>query len=375
MPDEPVQVAVACQGGGSHTAFTAGVLRRLLENDQRDYEIIAFTGTSGGALCALIAWYCLHTGDAETARAALSELWEDLAAQDVYDSLLNSSVVNLIRSRQSGHPVFKLSPALNPLTTVATRRIRDAIEAQVDPKTLEDLVADPDENPPPPPKLLISAVDAMDGSFEVFTDRPGEGSAATDGFGSQIEQRPRALSMDAVFASAAVPDLFEPVRFEDPSDESVHEHWDGLLSQNPPIRNLVRGDRAARKPDEIWVVRINPKARQGGFSALEEINDRRNELVGNLSLHQELYFICKVNQWLEEDVFSEKAREKYKPVIIREIELDEHRLDRDRGLLGASKLDRRPGFIRDLIDLGERQAEEFLDARDHDENRLYCPEI
>lgn len=49
MSDEGTNVAIACQGGGSHTAFTAGVLRELLADRPPEYDIVAFSGTSGGA--------------------------------------------------------------------------------------------------------------------------------------------------------------------------------------------------------------------------------------------------------------------------------------------------------------------------------------
>ena len=44
----PTNVAIACQGGGSHTAFTAGVLRTLLpELADSDYRLVGLSGTSG----------------------------------------------------------------------------------------------------------------------------------------------------------------------------------------------------------------------------------------------------------------------------------------------------------------------------------------
>jgi NTE family protein len=49
------RVAIACQGGGSHTAFTAGVLKKLLKEKvegEHNYEVVALSGTSGGAICA-----------------------------------------------------------------------------------------------------------------------------------------------------------------------------------------------------------------------------------------------------------------------------------------------------------------------------------
>ena len=68
-PPPPRRVAIACQGGGSHTAFTAGVLSRLLDGPELDeYEIVGLSGTSGGAVCALMAWTALRDGDRQKAR-------------------------------------------------------------------------------------------------------------------------------------------------------------------------------------------------------------------------------------------------------------------------------------------------------------------
>jgi NTE family protein len=358
MSDDPTSVAVACQGGGSHTAFTAGVLRRLLAEPDADYDLTAFTGTSGGALCALVAWYGLRTADAATARRGLADLWADIETRGPVDSFVNFGVVSLARLLDRGFPVAQITPAYNAGARMAKRRLRDAIEAQVDPAVLADLV---DETDPSAPKLLVSAVDATDGTFEIFTDRSSDVDDA-DATTAWLDERPKPLSVDAVLASASVPTVFEGVRMPDEPGGPVHEYWDGLFSQNPPIRNLLDGpDRAGAKPDEIWLVRINPRTKRGEFSTLAEIADRRNELAGSLSLAQELHFVDRVNDWIEDGVL---PRERYKPVTVREIELDERRLDGGRPLRTASKLDRRAGFIEDLLALGERQADDFLADRD-----------
>jgi NTE family protein len=80
------RVAIACQGGGSHTAFTAGALRPLLREAERgDYQICALTGTSGGALCAALAWYGMVTEPGAAGRQLairlLDEFWRDNSAQ------------------------------------------------------------------------------------------------------------------------------------------------------------------------------------------------------------------------------------------------------------------------------------------------------
>ena len=83
------------------------------------------------------------------------------------------------------------------------------------------------------------------------------------------------------------------------------------------------------------------------------IVDRRNELSGNISLSQELGFIEKINQLVRDG--SLKGT-KYREIAVEEIALD---LDLDT----ASKLDRSPGFLADLIALGDKQADEFLANR------------
>jgi NTE family protein len=57
------RIAIACQGGGSHTAFTAGALGRLLRQYDHPRQrlqgkpgrVLALSGSSGGAMCALLA--------------------------------------------------------------------------------------------------------------------------------------------------------------------------------------------------------------------------------------------------------------------------------------------------------------------------------
>src|SRR3954452_4047126 len=70
------RVAIACQGGGSHTAFTAGVLQGALSNLPSDVEIVALSGTSGGAICAALAWDALVRGEPKRAIGTLQEFWD-----------------------------------------------------------------------------------------------------------------------------------------------------------------------------------------------------------------------------------------------------------------------------------------------------------
>ncbi|UPM45143.1 patatin-like phospholipase family protein [Halocatena salina] len=369
-PSTPTNVAIACQGGGSHTAFTAGVLKHVLREQGSDYRISALSGTSGGALCAFVAWYGLRTGTHEKAISSLDALWDAVAANTPPERLANTGLVWSSRLLEMGFPIVQLPPSRNIFSAIGQTVLRETIESFVDAEPLDELVFEhqpADSTHPLPPKILVSAVDVNDGSFSVFTDRLEPESPASDHpvdscviRPDYLTERPRPLTIDAVVASTAVPTLFEGVTMTE-SDGSTHSYWDGLFSQNPPLRNLLSGPESkAQKPDEIWLVRINPTHREGDFRTLEAIADRRNELAGNLSLHQELFFIDRVNQWLEAGAFTDDFGEQYKSVTVRQIELTDESLSPPRRLTPSTKLDRDPTLLTELMHAGEEHARDFL---------------
>jgi predicted acylesterase/phospholipase RssA len=74
-------VAIACQGGGAQTAFTAGALSWLLkhyepENKTKPYRIVALSGTSGGAVCASLAWHDLLLGNPVMNEPTVERFWK-----------------------------------------------------------------------------------------------------------------------------------------------------------------------------------------------------------------------------------------------------------------------------------------------------------
>jgi NTE family protein len=303
-------VALACQGGGSHTAFTGGVLQRLLADE--NHRVVALSGTSGGAVCALLAWYGLLTGGAAEAGRLLERFWEDTAATSLSDRVANAWLVGLARL-EGRVSLPTVSPYAYP--DVAGAAFTDLLTRHVDVDRLARLQEFPPEGQP---LLLLGAADVLSGDFKAFSSRRGE------------------ITVNAVLASAAVPLLFRAV------EEGGRFYWDGLFSQNPPVRELPDAG-----PEEIWVIRINPRARAMEPRTVGDIADRRNELAGNLSLEQELYFIRKVNEW------ADRLGDPYRRIAIREIALD-------RDLDVASKLDRRPALLRRLFDAGRDQAAAFL---------------
>jgi NTE family protein len=310
-------VAVACQGGGSHTAFTAGVLAEVVPSIARapDCSLVALSGTSGGAMSAVTAWYALLENGPDAVSDALEALWADLAAREPLDRLGNDWLVGAARLANTGFPTADVSPYLSPAARYSQRQLRATLHRHVDFSRVPDLF-DRDC-----PDLVVGTVDVEGGAFESF--------------------RNEAVTGDVLLASAAVPELFPAVRM------NGHAHWDGLFSQNPPIHELF-GEPP--KPDELWVVQINPQAIDEEPTSLTEIADRRNELAGNISLNQELRFVETVNEW----VAAGHLPDDYTHTEIRRLQLDER-------LGAASKLDRRPAFVEELLDHGRERARGFLD--------------
>jgi NTE family protein len=310
------KIAIACQGGGSHTAFTAGALRAILTSPHFSaFELVGLSGASGGAICAALAWSGLISGGArpcDEAARRLGDFWRAIEAAEPADAWLNFCAVAWARAPLT----MMLSPYL--YAPVAERRLRDLIERFL---------------PLPPrairlgkPKLFVGATDIGRGEGVAL---PGED-----------------LTYDDIVASAALPPLFR----------AVHTRgglwWDGLFSRNPPVREFTDCDRDDR-PDHIWVIRINPKERREEPCTLWETIDRGNEISGNLALEQELKAIEKTNA-LRVD-FPDAAR-RYKHMDVSTIELDLLGLDY------ASKLDRRPWQIRELMAHGDEKARVFLEA-------------
>jgi NTE family protein len=314
------RVAIACQGGGSHTAFTAGVLGRLMTADELErYRVVGLSGTSGGAVCALLAWSALLDSDRHGVKTRLEGFWADNSASTPTEVAVNTWMVWTSTLQSAG-----VLPAVSPYDIPVTGldHFRELLRRWVDFDRIEvDRLA-------AHPLLLVGAVDVLSGRFRAFHSRQDR------------------ITADMVLASAAIPTAFPTVHTDGGS------YWDGLFSQNPPVRELLEA-----QPDELWVIQINPTTRDSEPRSVLDIADRRNELAGNLSLYQELHVIEKIDQLLADGLL---VGERYKQVTVRVIELSRPRLSQWFG--PASKLNRDRRFLRDLMDQGERQADSFLTA-------------
>jgi NTE family protein len=310
------RVAIACQGGGSHTAFTAGVLQGILTDLPDDVEVVALSGTSGGAICAALAWDGLVRNDPERAVRKLQGFWDAMAAKEPLDQIANQSLLSVMSLRD-----LMVLPEVSPyhLPTWAEERFRADLEKYFDFDELRELASAPEA-----PALMIGAVEVLSGHFELFSGEE--------------------LSADCLLASAAIPELFRAVVVP-----GRGVFWDGLFSQNPPIHDLID-----HQLDELWLIQINSSTCARVPTDTHEILDRRNALAGNLSMEQELGFIETINRAI--------ARGKINDPRLRRIHVGRIALDRE--LSYHSKLDRSPAWLNELREFGKTKWRLFLKDRE-----------
>jgi len=315
-PNGRTRVAIACQGGGSHTAFTAGVLQGALTNLPADVEVAALSGTSGGAICAALAWEALVRGEPRRAIHSLQKFWDSMGATDPWDQIANHSLMNLMAMRD-----LMVLPEISPyqLPTWGAERFRTILHQFFDFDELRELARRPGA-----PILRIGAVEVLSGHFEMFS---GEEICA-----------------ECLLASAAIPELFQAVAVP-----GRGVYWDGLFSQNPPIHHLID-----HQIDELWLVQINPSTCARVPTETHEILNRRNALAGNLSMEQELLFIEMLNRGI--------ARGRITDPDLRPMRVS--RISMDRELNYRSKLDRRPEHLDELREFGRTKWRWFFKERE-----------
>jgi NTE family protein len=286
---------------------------------------VGLSGTSGGAVCALLAWSAVADGDPGRAKDLLEAFWADNAANSSQDQMWNAAAM-WMSTLANFVTMPAVSPYDSPVASAGLDTFRRTLRRRVD-FTRFTPSADPFR-----PILLIGAVDVLTGEFKAFNSRHDT------------------ITEDVVVASAAIPTLFRAIKV------GAGTYWDGLFSQNPPVRDLLQA-----QPDELWVIQINPTRRDAEPRTMVEIADRRNELSGNLSLYQELHVIEKIDELLDEGMIAPGGR--YRPIMARIIELPRDRLSGlYRSLGAASKINRDPAFLRELFRHGENCATEFLTA-------------
>lgn len=284
------KIAIACQGGGSQTAFTAGALKALLESDAREhFEVVAVSGTSGGAVCAALVWYALRKGEDPLWRRVI-EFWNDNTARGWIENTFNGGVIESMRLVNRGlMPMLQLSPA-SPLIQMWMQGMTLGARP-----TFTDF-----------PGILKKYIDFDEiARWGVSEQRPvlilGAANVNTGALAKFVSSK-QAIRLEHILASCAVTTLFPAVEIDG------EFYWDGLFSDNPPVEELIRPRSvgAGNIPEEIWLIKINPTSRPDAPSDPDEISDRRNQMEGNISLFHQLDHIEMINDMILADAFRPK---------------------------------------------------------------------
>jgi NTE family protein len=355
------KIAIACQGGGSQTAFTAGVLKALVDlGVGRDIEVVSISGTSGGAVCATLLWFGFWKNDQPLWRR-LIDFWQDNIPQNWAESAFNDMVIQSLRMVNSGMlPSFQLSPSSPAAQTMLSMLTFGARNTVTDFPTLLSKYIDFDEirrwGPRAErPVLVIGAANVTTGKLAKFVSRN------------------EPIRREHVLASCCVPSIFPAVRIDD------ELYWDGLFSDNPPVEELIR-DRsvgANNVPEEIWVIKINPTHSASPLENPAHIIDRRNQVEGNISLFQQLGHLEMRDDMIMLDAFRPEWLAQYdvkapiripksfatdadRPYHIPWIEMPD---SVQASLDYEGKIDRSARNINTLIAMGEGAARAFMEKR------------
>jgi NTE family protein len=347
------RITIACQGGGSQCAFVAGALKGLFARRIQDrFRIVGLSGTSGGAFTAALAWAGLLAearGDRTPIGERIIACWKDLEAQSPREIFLDGLCTQLARLAEHGlMPTVATSPSSLRFELWARAAalfigrpeftdLRALLAKHLDFEILPTLV---DARSP---VLLVGAGDVLEGTLKVFSSAKGE------------------ISIEALLASAAIPNLFPAVWADG------HAYWDGIFASNPPVIGFLSAALMGREkvPEEIWIIQVNRTRHDDVPDTPSDISDRRNHLAGNLSLQHELQVIDMINVLLQEGGLTDRFRARFgfdttEPITVRFIRMS---AELQAGLDYPSKMSRLPHHIDRLIADGEAQAAAFLDER------------
>jgi NTE family protein len=368
------KVAVACQGGGMHAAFEVGVLTEILKDVKAGkFELVGLSGTSAGALCALMVWYGLAPknggGSAQQAIDSLDDFWNGFVASPGAETVLNFFTYRTFRAEEMEIPGLGINAplfagSLNPYGAIY-KAVADWLPNFGVRKQYFDLndaldEACPEFNsivwPNVKTRLLIGASEVVKGFETVFDSGvhnglPPANKGMNPGDKTTYWRQRLLLTLQGVVASGTLPAFRE-------AEHIVGDghYWDGLYSQNPPVREFFSKVPKADRPDELWIVRINPQERKGTPKLNASVLDRENELMGNLSLNKELDFIMTVNAWSKK--YGGAFASDHKDVIVRTIKMKRATADR---LRYSSKFDRSESFTDQLRQEGHQVARNWLD--------------
>jgi NTE family protein len=315
---DPVLVDLAFQGGGSHGAFTWGVVDRFLEEPW--LEIEGISGTSAGAMNAAVLASGFAKGGASGARAALEAFWQRVSEAAKYSPFRRGPMdVLLGRWTLDNSPLYLMTDLIsrvvspydmpsfggNPLETVLAESVDFAALAAG------------------PIKVFVTATNVRTGRARIF--RNGD------------------LTPQALLASACLPQMFQAVEIDG------EPYWDGGFAGNPILVSLI----TELVSDDTILIPINPINRPGTPRNARDILDRVNEISFNAVALKELKMLAMMRRVANPGTVEGAMWGRMRMHIVQNSIMVE---------LGASsKLNAEWAFLTMLRDEGRKAAQAFLD--------------
>jgi len=317
------RINLALQGGGAHGAFTWGVIDRML--DEPDIEFEGLSGTSAGAVNAAVLAHGLMEGGRIGGQAALEDFWRK--------SSRGGSVWSPVRVVPKG-----AIPGME-MVTAATFAAFDTMTRTFSPyefnpfgiNPLHDLLSESVDfealRERCETKLFLSATNVRSGRVRVFETSE--------------------VSADVVMASACLPFLFKAVEIDG------EHYWDGGYVGNPALFPFFYNCESR----DVMIVHINPMERDEVPKTAPDILNRINEISFNSSLLDELRAINFVTHLIERKWLKDEYKDRLRHILVHSVRAD----DALRDLPVSSKFDVNWAFLTDLRDRGRLEADRWLE--------------
>jgi NTE family protein len=305
-------LTLALQGGGSHGAYTWGVLDRLVEEESLVIE--AVSGTSAGAMNAALLVDGLARGGAAGAQRALRSFWESVsrAGDGVFNPWRYVGSWPALRDLASAWS-DALARLWSPYDNLAYRNpLAELIEPAIDWEGLRRTRK---------PRLYVCATDVLTNKRHVFSGNR--------------------LSVDALLASACLPTLFQAVQI------GAGAYWDGGYTGNPALGPLLKS------ADDLLIVEVNALRRAQVPTRAAEIAGRLNEVAFNSAMVQEIHTIDTMNKLIARKVLSDPS---YRLIRFHAIEADAAMTALDSSTKSTTDLD----FLLFLHGRGRQAADAWL---------------
>ncbi len=316
------RINVALQGGGSHGAFTWGVLDALIEDGRLAFEGVS--GTSAGAMNAAMMLQGWSRGGPDGARKALADFWNDIGSMAPASPIQRTPLDRLQGNWNLDDSPGALWADLIQRTLSPGQRnplnfdpLRDLLRKHFDEKAVRSCSEI---------KAFIAATNVQTGKVRIFERHE--------------------LSIDALLASACLPNVHDAVVIDGVP------YWDGGYRGNPPIWPFIY---ASESPDVV-IVELDPTVRTGVPRSNAEIANRLNEITFSGALMAEMRAIAFVQDLIREGALTGEFTTRLKMMLI-------HSINDDASLapLGAvSKFNIEPEFLQYLFQLGRAAATRWL---------------